>query len=264
MTITANESKATLKQILLQHNGDTSHPSVQNAISHLQQHLDTYQDQEMDIHTYTGRWRSISTPPFPGRLKEDDAGKARYTLGRMSFGMFKPTAVICTVEEIVNVIEPLEDTSHDGEQSRSYNFEVSMKIHVPDTDIQLFAKLVNYGICTLASSTRLEVKFHKGQLTPDFDMQEDDILITAWKQIFDGAIAKEQDNSSLLKKITTSAGNIMMKWMMGLEPPDDRPDMTQTYRIARPIAGFLDILFVDEDLRISRGNRGTVVVVERI
>ena len=50
-----------------------------------------------------GRWRAITTPPFPGRIISDDSstddGKSRFTLGRMSFNIFKPTKLVCAVED---------------------------------------------------------------------------------------------------------------------------------------------------------------------
>jgi hypothetical protein len=276
------EVKASLKRILLENNGDTSQPAVQDVIKTLQNlSTETRGDAEWNItqnkHFHTGRWRAITTPPFPGRLP-DDGGKAKYTLGRMSFNMFKPTKAVCAIDEIVNAIQPLDSDSGvdetGGSWEQTYNFEVLMEISVPRTTegdaagetTVLPAKLINCGVCTPTSPTRLGVKFQSGTLKPNFDMtlKENEVRAKAWEETFEGAIAKEAEAQSILGKVATIASNGLMKLMMGLEPPVDRMDFTQTYTIARPIAGHLDILYMDEDLRISKGNRGTIVVVERI
>ena len=50
--------------------------------------------------------------------------------------------------------------------------------------------------------------------------------------------------------------------MMGLEPPKNNSiDFTQTYKIGRPYTGHLDIVYSDEDFRLTRGNKGTIVAV---
>lgn len=279
---TISEAKSSLKRILLENNGDTSQPAVQDAIKALQNlSSEKRGDAEWNItqnkHFHAGRWRTITTPPFPGRLP-DDGGKAKYTLGRMTFNMFKPTKAVCAIFEIVNVIQPLDHEGAADEKDRaweqSYNSEVLMEISIPRTQegsaaeetTVLPAKLINYGVCTPASPTRLGVKFLSGTLKPNFDMtlKENEVRAKAWEKTFEGAIAKEAETQSILGKVATVVSNVLMKLMMGLEPPVDCVDFTQTYTITRPIAGHLDILYMDEDLRISKGNRGTIVVVERI
>ncbi|KAL3788081.1 hypothetical protein HJC23_008143 [Cyclotella cryptica] len=279
---TIPEAKSSLKRILLENNGDTTQPAVEDAIKTLQilsseKRGEAEWNVTQDKHFHTGRWRTITTPPFPGRLP-DDGGKAKYTLGRMSFNMFKPTKAVCAIDEIVNVVEALDDDSSADQNGssweQSYNSEVLMEISVSRTKegstteetIVLPAKLISYGVCTPTSPTRIGVTFQSGTLKPNFDMtlKENEIRAKAWKETFEGAIAKEAEAQSILSKLATIASNVLMKLMMGLDPPVDCMDFTQTYTIARPIAGHLDILYMDEDLRISKGNRGTIVVVERI
>ena len=243
------------------------------AANHHRQDVEWNITKDPDVHM--GRWLTISIPPFPGRLQDDNSTAARYTLGRMSFNMFKPTKAICTINQIFNVIEQFDTDESNGTWEQSYNFEVLMDIAVPINEdggetsseiIQLPAKLVNYGSCKPAAPTRLAVKFTSGVLQPHFDMalKENELLTSTWRNVFDGAITKEVASQSLTEKLTTAASNVLMKLMMGLSPPVDCDDLTQTYNISRPIAGHLDILYMDDDIRISRGNRGTIVVVERV
>ena len=50
----------------------------------------------------------------------------------------------------------------------------------------------------------------------------------------------------------------------GLEPPTDSADYTQTFKITKPYLGYLDILYIDADFRVTKGNKNTIVVVERL
>ena len=272
-----NECKSSLKQILHRHQGDTSHPQVQDIVSKL---LFLATDEKTNVEQsdtitnpgkYTGRWRTISSPPFPGRLDDVD-GKAAYTLGRMSFNLFRPNKIVCIVEDIVNVVEPLDvDNKNTGVWEQCYNLEVTMELLVPCNDdadafIRLPAKIINFGVCSPSSPSRLAVKFTGGVLKPTFDLnkQENQDLARTWRQTFDGVISRETKEMPILDKMTTSISYLVMKIMMGMSPPVDNEDLTQTYDIARPISGYLDILYISDDLRISKGNRGTIVVVEKI
>ena len=58
-----------------------------------------------------------------------------------------------------------------------------------------------------------------------------------------------------------------MLWLMekGLgitvAPPCD--EGVVKYTMARPFAGYVDVLYLDGDVRVGRGNRGSVTVVRR-
>lgn len=274
-------AKEALKRRLVEHNSETAHPQVKEAINNLVQLAAEERGAEsswspaQDMDVNRGNWRSITTPPFPGKLPVDDDGKAKFTLGRMSFGMFKPTKIVCAVEYIVNIIEPINDAteelvekeSKNGETpswTQNYNMEASIEIETPSGEL-LPARLMNYGVCFPQSSTRLGVKFSKGTLQPRFDSSSSENVkhVALWKETFDEAIAKEADAQSYLGQIGTWTMHKLMDAMMGLEPPADRSDYTQMYVMRRPYAGYSDILYLDGDFRVMRGNRGTVVVLER-
>ena len=85
-------------------------------------------------------------------------------------------------------------------------------------------------------------------------------LAAAWKEIFENAVTKEAETRSYLGRLGIWA---MYKLkMMGLEPPKNNSiDFTQTYKIGRLYTGHLDIVYLDEDFRLTRGNKGTIVAV---
>lgn len=51
-----------------------------------------------------GSWVSLSRPAYSGCLGKNDRGDFMYTLGKMSFNMFKPTQLICSVQYTLNHI----------------------------------------------------------------------------------------------------------------------------------------------------------------
>eukprot|EP00933_Yihiella_yeosuensis_P014782 TRINITY_DN13103_c0_g1_i3.p1 TRINITY_DN13103_c0_g1~~TRINITY_DN13103_c0_g1_i3.p1 ORF type:complete len:123 (-),score=21.05 TRINITY_DN13103_c0_g1_i3:473-841(-) len=103
---------------------------------------------------------------------------------------------------------------------------------------------------------RLAVTFTGGNLRPadgtDAETQK------TWLRVFSDAQAnRKRSLPSMLK-------NGLMRLMMGLKLPEAvAPDGTVSFHMSKPPHGFTDILFIDEELRVTRGNRGSVVVVIR-
>lgn len=140
-----------------------------------------------------GQWKSITTPPFPGKLPGDDGGKSKFTLWRMSFGMFKHVQAhkygLCC-RGIVNIVRPVDEKEgllSDGITGRrrsslfknneisvgdpptwmqTYYIEVMMEIET--LSAKLPAKMTNCGFCFPETPTRLGVKFLEGTLEPRF------------------------------------------------------------------------------------------------
>ena len=276
------DAKEAFKSLLVQHKGDATHPEVNAALEQLVQLAakDREDNQEWSpaysMEANSGMWRSITTPPFPGKLPDDGDGKCKFTLGRLSFGMFKPTKLVCAVEKIFNQIQQFDEAdvvrteekqnnTGDGqpEWKQTYNIQVMMEM---DTSMgKLPAKLANYGICFPKSATRLGVIFSSGILEPNFDLTNNPALAVLWKETFDIGIAKEAEAQSYVSRSLSIVTFKVMDLMMGLEPPTyDGVHFTQTFNIGRPYTGHLDIIYLDEDLRVTRGNKGTIVVAERV
>ena len=47
---------------------------------------------------------------------------------------------------------------------------------------------------------------------------------------------------------------------MRADLPPAEPDGVQRYTVAKPVLGYVDVLYADADLRVTRGNRGSLVV----
>jgi len=61
-------------------------------------------------------------------------------------------------------------------------------------------------------------------------------------------------------------GDLFLKFMFGLVPPDgvDPETGRSEFQMKRSPNGSLEILYLDEELRITNGEQGTVLVCERI
>ena len=51
-----------------------------------------------------GMWLTLSRPNFHDCLGLNEQREYMYTLGRMSFGMYKPTNIVCSVQGLFNPI----------------------------------------------------------------------------------------------------------------------------------------------------------------
>ena len=85
-TTTKAEAKETFKRLLIEHKGDAKHPEVSKALDTLvelaaKEEEDASPAHNVDINK--GKWRSITTPPFRGKLDDETDCKTRFTLGRM-------------------------------------------------------------------------------------------------------------------------------------------------------------------------------------
>jgi len=138
--------------------------------------------------------------------------------------MFKPTPIVCAVDDIVNIVEDVvveegDDTKTNNKDDvlwrQTYTIDVLMKIETPN-GIKLPARLTNYGECFPTSTDRLSVKFTQGTLQPQFDMGDSSnaTLAQAWKETFDNAISKEADAQSYIGKAGTWVMHKMMSAMM--------------------------------------------------
>lgn len=55
-----------------------------------------------------GIWRMISPPEYPSSLGKNSNGEGLFTLGRMSFDMYQPSDLICSIQKQYNTIQSVE------------------------------------------------------------------------------------------------------------------------------------------------------------
>jgi hypothetical protein len=107
---------ALLQALAIAH-GDTNtsafNDSLQLLMDHYRSITITHPKTEQQEHPMTveGMWLSLTKPTFFDCLGENDAGDPMYTLGRMSFDMFTPTNLVCSLQGNFNEIEAVPDRS---------------------------------------------------------------------------------------------------------------------------------------------------------
>ncbi|KAJ1458430.1 hypothetical protein M885DRAFT_512857 [Pelagophyceae sp. CCMP2097] len=218
-----------------------------------------------------GRWATRTRADFLGSVGRRD-GKYCYTLGRMSFGLFTPNNIVLALTGCAVVVRPFSKRLRKslappsafcaaGGELKTYDIEVSLEV-VDARGAGLSGFMTTFGFCTEHVKTdtklppdaahRLDVCFVGGQLQPDPKCANEQ-----WADIFGRAEAPQE------KALATR----MVLWLASralgieLEPPE--PQGVQRYVVNRPISGYLDVLYSDDDVRVTRGHRGSLVVLQR-
>ncbi|KAG0601104.1 hypothetical protein M758_11G084200 [Ceratodon purpureus] len=164
---------------------------------------------------------------FKGRAAAD-AGvfASMFTLGRASFGMFKPLKQDVIIEEGYNHV----GQSYDNEYTLA--FEISVKNREGESLEFLRGYLVNKGKYSFEpDSEKMMVRFLSSELRPVEGMKEEELR--SWKQLF------QEENPSMDER----------GWMSAELPGSD---------------GYLFHLYLDDELRIHQGNFNNVFVMQRL
>lgn len=250
MTVNQEKSvvaKTALRQILATCNGNIKDKNVIAAIENLQS-LNPTTATTKSGNLIDGEWLLISEPNFPQSQQLAD-GRFAYTLGRLAFNMFQPTKLKVVIDRVLQPVFPLENG-----KLRSYDIVVEFTI-IDESVPQLSGIVRNQGICELVSDKLLQVQFTGGTLTPQSSTK-----INEWKAVFGEQGKPEKTN--LQDKLMS----VFLKLMFGLVPPQTmNPETGEiAFIMNRSPKGKLEILYLDEEMRITRGEKGTVLICERI
>jgi hypothetical protein len=241
-------AKTELRKTLAQYNGDTKNEKVLAAIDQLiaLQPIEAPARQEklMD-----GDWLLISAPSFPGGQPLED-GTIAYTLGRLAFNLFQPSSLKLVLEEVRQPVFPVNN----GEQEQRTH-DIVVKWRSIEAKYQQIKGIVrNLGVCKPIDDNLLEVKFTGGVLEP---LPDTDIEI--WKAIF------KQCNQPQQRSWVDKLKLFLARLMFGIVPPQEMNEQTGKifFTMKKSPLGKLSILYLDDDLRITKGERGTVLVCEK-
>jgi hypothetical protein len=261
--------KAKLKSLLAKYNGCTQHNEVIDIVNKLSEMNPVGKKCAQDA-LFAGDYCTITAPTFPGRIKsknneQDDVVK--YTLGRISFNIFQPNKLICTLRSVRNPVHPRAELTKDGRKTFSYHFVLDITIHTPDGDLP--ATMINEAHCyeNPDVNNRLMVTFTGCTLMPANELANNTTKLKLWESTFEGAYKKADEERSYLGWIF----QYFLKLLLGLTlPSDNNPGNSKDilkntfhFSMKRCPTGHFDLLYLDEDLRITKGNRGTIVVAER-
>jgi hypothetical protein len=239
-------AKTMLREALATYEGNTKHEAVIAAIEKLASLNPTTEPARSEA-LMDGQCLLISAPNFPNGEKRAD-GKYIYTLGRLAFNMFEPTSLKVAIDRVMQSILPVGNG-----QQRTHDIIVEFTTVDEDTP-QLQGIVRNLGICKPADDNVLQVQFTGGELAPKNQNQ-----IEAWREIF-GEQSKPARKG--LKEILMTG---FLKVMFGIVPPQGMDCQTGrvSFKMQRSPKGKLKLLYLDEELRIVRGERGIVLVCER-
>lgn len=238
---------------LLQENGgDTTASAVQEALDALVK-VNPTPDASLKGSYLDADWLQVSKPEYPGMLREKV-----YTLDRLSFGVYAPKDMQFRIDRTVQPIRCQE-----GEDDvRGYDTAVELTC-VDERYPPFKAVMYNFGQMKPArdadgKDSRLDVWFTGGYMTPAEGMDSE--MLQQWKDIFATAMKQEKEAPALSKQAT----NFFLDLTMGFEPPGAvESDGKITYAMKTAPHGYVDILYLDDTLRVTRGNRGSVVAVTR-
>lgn len=264
--------KNELKALLSANNGCTKDKEVAEIVAKLSERNPCPKDfAKLDY--FPGDYTTLSVPNFPGRIKasknsEEDV--VQYTLGRLSFNIFQPNELVCTVRSIQNQVHPQPKERENREKDTaafSYHFKVDLTIHTPDGNLE--ATLINKGFCRENENrnNRMSVTFTGGILIPGYQTSNDNGKLALWERTFANAYERAREERTILGWIY----HCCLVFFLGLTLPTDSKHLGSSrnknsfhFDIKRPPKGFFDVLYLDDDMRITKGNRGTISVLERV
>lgn len=242
----ATEAKLALRAALETHKGSTKAPPVVAAIKALSA-LSPYKAPAREP-ALLGAWQQINSPDFPSS-KQTAEGDFQYTLGKLSFGVFEPKNLMCTLGKVCN---PLSEGTESMVMLIDYEIQVQLNIETED-GLPMPAELITFAKCARVSDDRVSVAFAGGVLKPVGNCDRE-----AWRRTFAPSLAAKPRKRTLLM-------NWLLQRMMGLVKPNEMTeDGAMRYEMTKAPEGYLDILYLDDDLRITRGNRGSYVVAKRV
>ena len=249
-TVTQREqAKADLKQALAIYSGDTKHPVVVAAIAKLADLNPTprpVENQEL----LQGNWLLINAPNFPDRL-EDEEDRYVYTLGRLAFNKFEPVNLRVAIERVT---QPVFATGKKNE----YTHDIVVEFKIIEQGFPKLKGIIrNLAVCSPVNQDTVQVKFTGGELMP-FEKQDPE-QIKQWLNIF----GSTQRISQILFLDRLKFWFVQTMFGMGKVSKINPETGKQSFPIKKSPKGLLNLLYLDEELRITKGNRETVLVCQR-
>jgi len=237
-------------KVLAEKGGDWRDPAVTAELSTLEEANPTV-DAALSGTYLDANWLQVTRPDYN---YGGNKGSTEYTLGALSFNMFEPNDMKVEVEQTTQLVAPNEDGTRE--------WDISLLITCVDeryppfkANITTFGK-IQPGKDKDGKNRRLEVWFTEGKLKPASGT--DDAMRKQWLDTFRTAQKEKK------RTVGTMLKNGMLRLMMGLRLPDSvADDGTVSFKMNRPPHGYTDILYIDDKLRVTRGNRGSIVAVTR-
>lgn len=217
----------------------------------------------------------------------------RSTVGLLSFNAFHPNTLPVMISSVVNIVRPKTpetpakpsvpagetppSTGNTSQKDPGADYIIMTRFVTADESGLKGRMTINGRVEQDAKKNeRLNIVFTSGRIEPD-DGQD----LTTWRAVIGrkdveysmssengenatvtSALAKPKRKRDWVKE--TIVG-LMLKLAFGYRPPGDVMGSKGEleYRMERSPKGTRDILHLDQDMNISRGNKGTIVVLTR-
>ena len=269
--------------------GDVTSPKFKKSLEPLLQY---FSQTQLDAQphgvkgTMDGMWLTLSKPSFFSSMGENDSGDPMYTLGRMSFDMFSPTNLVCSLQGNFNPVEVVQEDERKKMLEcvpKSLREEVESGKTVLRTYHIITAFTIEAASAAFPNSPNKDVRRPiKGIMTTyGYSLPDPDVVNRHSIWITGGRIESNNDpsDSSEWKRLFAlhppkhsfgeKAKLLAIKLLMGATVPDSiNKDGSMVYSFTRPIGGhglaYVDLVYLDETLRIVRGHRGTIFVFSRL
>ncbi len=249
-TTQREDAKKALFEALKNNNGDTKNETVVAAIERLAS-LNPESAPTENLDLLKGDWLLINAPNFPNR-QQDSQGRYIYTLGRLAFNMFDPVELLVEIER---VLQPVFPTGKEDELTQDLVVEFKT---IDENFPELKGIIKNLAVCSPKSQDTVQVRFTGGELIP---LETDDpSKMKQWLTVF-GSSDSHKSQLSWRERLTSG----FIKWMFGISKASeiDPPTGKRVFTMNKSPKGVLKLLYLDDELRITKGNRGTVLVCQR-
>jgi len=268
--------KAKLLKTLAAADGETTCPKVRAAVEELREvykitSVDCREDPTAAEHCLDGVWLTMSKPNYPECIGKNEAGEYMYTLGRMSFDMFRPTGIVCSIQGVFNPVFATDvvpdavprtlrkEVAQKSSTLRTYNIVTAFTIDNKNpSSVPMRGVMTTYSYMLPDPNTpnRMTVFFTGGLLEPNDETDRDE-----WKRVFGVDVPK--------RFLSERARVLAAKLLLGASVPDKmEEDGTMSYYLKRPIGGhgttFVDVIYLDETLRVMQGQTGSLYVLSRV
>jgi len=228
---------------LLQQGEDENSPDLTPYLDILKQ---SYAESNIDARysskpDYNGDWGNVNIPAFQGRLDLTHDGLPVYTIGRLTFNLI-PSAkdVVVAVERMVQRVHPVVDPANIPakeevpealQEALQQNLEqlrfnkIDTLFRIPRTNVRGILRTEGYTMPNPDEENRYDTWFVGGLCMPQEEVDKQE-----WTKVF----GTEKKLKSKLH-----------------------------YTLPNPMPAYQTVEYLDEDLRVSVGNRGTLMIVRR-
>jgi len=284
--------------------GDTDSASFQSKLAILTSFYLSSNNDARSVHGHAsafdldGTWLTLTKPTYHDAKGRNEIGQYVYALGRMSFDMFRPTGLVCSIQGTFNTIHAINPASeqlpmhiprplrrevwrsisdHQADSLRTYNIVVAFTIEPNQTrtgrqvlrhqkqDEYVIRRpirgiMTNYGYMLPDPEVpnRQSIWFTGGTL----EVNDEENDLEEWKRIFDDSTVPKRDMREFARLLAA-------KVLLGANTSDElEHDGSMHYTLKRPIGGhgsaFCDVLYLDDSLRIMRGHHGSLYVFSKV